>query len=145
MEYDLTLYCTVTKQDGKIFYDGANTFGGLDDTALAAFVAVANDAQGHFDSNKGAPGKTYSVSLAAKAVDSNGAVHPSPLDGKRVSHDGVPYSAIVALEDKLMKFGMDLGKIGKSLAVGKHASDRQGGGGGGSGKGQGGAGGRSGH
>ena len=122
MEQNITLSMTIMKPDGTIFTDSTNTWGGLDDQALAWFERVANELNAHWHGSQGAQGKTYSVKLSGKIVGSDGSVRGAPWDGTPVTYPNVPYSAIREANRKVMKYGAELEKIGQQLDK-KHAND----------------------
>jgi len=124
MEQDITLSMTVTKQNGKIFSDHTNTYGGLDDQAIAWFIRAATEMNTHWDKSKGAQGKSYSVKLSGKIVGEDGSVAAAPMDGKTTAtYTGVPYNAIHEGNKKLIKYAQELEKMAEQQLKTKHAND----------------------
>jgi hypothetical protein len=122
MKYDVTISCTITKQDGRIFFDGTNMFGGIDAEGAIFFQKADTDMQTYTHAVSGASGKTYTIAAGMRVVGEDGVVIK---DGTRVIFLGVPYSGIVGAEERLMQLGFDLGVRGKNLAANKHKHDQQ--------------------
>jgi len=123
MANDLTMYCEIKKQDGRLFYKGANTFAGIDANGLAVFQRGLNDIAGLVKTGAGAPGKAYNVSLDFIAVDSDagGVVVAS----NPILIQAVPYHHILKIEEKLMHYGLQLGSMGRQSQQNKHKNDHK--------------------
>jgi hypothetical protein len=118
MEYDLTLYTTITKTSGKIFYDGANTFGGIPKDASDKFQAVCGDLAKHFqatvDSDKVAG---YKLAVSLKVIDENGQILvPSE---PRAVFNNVSRENIVKAEEMMVQAGVQLFAKAKELGRAK--------------------------
>lgn len=112
MEYNVTIKCSILKQDGTVFYNGVNEFVGVDEDAAKFFDKAAADLDAHASKSKGQSGKTYTVSAGTGIVGTDGTVL---RDGAVKAYPGVPYEAILKAEEKLLQLGMDLGVRGKAI------------------------------
>lgn len=121
MEFDLTLYATVTKKSGKVFYDGANTFGGIVQDALDKFQKAQGQLDKHFaasvDSDKD---KGYKIAVALKLIDENGTILV-PSEPRKV-FDNVSLENVVKAEEMMAQAGIELFTKAKELGRAKKAA-----------------------